>query len=170
MQRAMSGYLGMAALVVVTTFAACSDGALTGAPGADKDINPATASADTITADYGVLEPRLTALDAFAGRRAAVTLEMVRHSVEGVPIIQTLAVREGTATLRIDERADGGGVRTYTLAALQLARYVPSVWQGNVEVSKERLEAADPASARAQAGVYLLVAPGCFSGSCVEAF
>lgn len=117
-----------------------------------------------------MLEPRLTALDAFAGRRTAVTLEMVRHSVEGVPIVQRLTVSNGTATLKIDERADGGGVRTYTLSALQLARYVPSVWQGNVEISKDRLEAVDPASARGQAGVYLVVAPRCLSGQCVEAF
>jgi hypothetical protein len=127
-------------------------------------------SAETIDAEYGALEPRIVALDAFAGRRGPVTLRMTRHSVEGTRIVHELAVDGGKAVLSIDERADGGGVRRYTLTALQLVRYEPGRWAGNVEVEKDRFVAVDPVVARATAGVYLLAHPSCLSAPCSEVF
>jgi hypothetical protein len=133
-------------------------------------VTASTESAETIDAEYGALEPRIVALDAFAGRRGPVTLRMTRHSVEGTRIVHELAVDGGKAVLSIDERADGGGVRRYTLTALQLVRYEPGRWAGNVEVEKDRFVAVDPVVARATAGVYLLAHPSCLSAPCSEVF
>lgn len=133
----------------------------------DEAADPA---ATPLAAAYGELEPRVKALEAFNGDRGPVTLRMTRHSVEGVAIVSDLAARAGEVVLSIDERADGGGIRTYTLDALQLARYVPSRWVGNEEVEKDHLVAVTVAAARTQPGVYLLVHPRCLTSSCVEAF
>jgi hypothetical protein len=127
-------------------------------------------AATPVTAAYGELEPRVKALEAFNGDRGAVTLRMTQHSVEGVAIVSELTAREGRVVLSIDERADGGGIRTYTLDALALARYVPSRWVGNVEVEKDHLVAVTVAAARAQPGVYLLVHPRCLTNPCAEVF
>jgi hypothetical protein len=123
-----------------------------------------------VTAAYGELEPRVKALEAFNGDRGPMTLRMTRHSIEGVAIVSELTARAGEVVLSIDERADGGGIRTYTLDALQLARYVPSRWVGNVEVEKDHLVAVTVAAARTQPGVYLLVHPRCLTSSCAEVF
>jgi hypothetical protein len=127
-------------------------------------------SAETIDVEYGALQPRIVALDAFAGRRSPVALRMTRHSVEGVEIVHELAVEPGKAALSIDERAEGGGVRRYTLTALQLVRYEPGRWAGNVEVEKDHFVAVDPAAARGTPGVYLLAHPRCLSAPCSEVF
>jgi hypothetical protein len=127
-------------------------------------------SAETIDAEYGALEPRIVALDAFAGRRSPVTLRMTRHSIEGAEIAHELAVEPGKAVLSIDERAEGGGVRRYTLAALQLVRYEPGRWAGNVELEKDRFVAVDPIAARGTPGVYLLADPKCLSAACSQVF
>ena len=139
---------------------------VTGLPSGEVSDPTTTPSA----AEYGELEPRVAALEAFAGDRVAVTLRMVRHSVEGVEIAFQLTARDGVAQLSIDERADGGGVRRYDLDALQLVRYVPSRWEGNVEVAKDFFMAIDVADARAQPGVYLLVHPRCLTTPCAEVF
>ena len=144
-------------------------GALALLAGCSSD--PSRPPADrALDAPFGALEPRLAALDAFAGRRSPVALSMVRHTIEGVPIAYSLYVRAGLAHLTSDERADGGGRRTDSLTALALVRYVPAEWVGNVEVRKERLEPVDAAGARARAGTYLLVHPRCLAGPCTETF
>jgi hypothetical protein len=127
-------------------------------------------SAETIDVEYGALEPRILALDAFEGRRGPVALRMARHTVEGAAIVHELAVEVGKAVLSIDERADGGGVRRYTLTALQLVRYEPGRWAGNVEVEKDRFVAVDAAAARRSSGVYLLAHPKCLGAPCAEVF
>jgi hypothetical protein len=146
------------------------------APGAGPDEGGARLSgssihaADTLAATYGALEPRLAALDALAGRRSPVVLRMEQHTVEGVGIVSWLIVSEGHAELSVDETADGGGVRTYAFTALQLVRYEPSRWVGNVEVEKDHFVPADAATARNVPGAYLLVHPRCLSEACAEVF
>ncbi|MDQ3996877.1 MAG: hypothetical protein M3303_07635, partial [Gemmatimonadota bacterium] len=116
---------------------------------------------EAIDAEYGALAPRLVALDAFGGRRDLVRLRMTRHTIEGARIVEELSVDAGKAVLSIDERADGGGVRRYTLSNLQLVRYEPARWEGNVEIEKERFVAVSAAAAAATPGVYLLAHPKC---------
>jgi hypothetical protein len=125
---------------------------------------------DPIEAPYGALEPRIVALDALAGRRAPVMLRMERVTIEGARIVYLLSVQQGAALLSADLREDGGGVRTEAITALQLVRYVPSRWQGNVEVTKEHFVAVQPAVARATPGTYLLVHPRCLTAPCSEVF
>jgi hypothetical protein len=127
-------------------------------------------SGETIDVEYGALEPRILALDVFAGRRGPVRLRMTRHSVEGTEIVHELAVEVGKAVLSIDERAEGGGVRRYTLTTLQLVRYEPGRWADNVEVEKDHFVAVDAAAARGSPGVYLLAHPRCLSAPCSEVF
>ncbi|MGH7717576.1 MAG: hypothetical protein ACREON_01865 [Gemmatimonadaceae bacterium] len=161
------------ALVLIACLAACGGAAPTGQPETDLGGGGPAASpaAGTIAARYGELEPRIAALDAFAGRRDPVVVRMERSSVEGVTIVHVLDASRGRAVLSIDETADGGGVRTYTLSSLQLVRLVPGRWEGNVEVAKERFEVVDIATARAQpADTYLLVHPKCLTDACAETF
>lgn len=165
-----SGVRTMVACAVAAIVCACA------APGAGPDEGRAKLSgasvraADTLAAAYGALEPRLAALDAVAGRRSPVVLRMEQHSVEGVGIVSWLIVSEGHAELSIDETADGGGVRIYAFSALQLVRYEPGRWAGNVEIEKDRFVPADAATARGVPGVYLLVHPRCLSEACAEVF
>jgi hypothetical protein len=123
-----------------------------------------------IDAPYGALEPRLLALDAFAGRRGPVVLRVERHTIEGARIVYRLAVQVGAAALSSDLREDGGGVRTDVLGSVLLVRYVPSRWQGNVEVTKEHFVVVEPAAARVTPGTYLLVHPRCLTAPCTELF
>ena len=125
--------------------------------------------ADTLNVAYGDLAPRLTALDAMASRRAPIVLRMERFSVEGTKIIFYLEARPGRATVTIDERGDGGGIRTYTLSTLTLVRYEPSVWNNNVEVRKERFVPVDNPPSES-AGTYLLVDPICLTSQCIVVF
>ena len=127
-------------------------------------------AASEIDAPYGVLEPRLLALDAFAGRRRPVVLRMERHTIEGARIVYRLAAQSGAAALSSDLREDGGGVRTDVMGSVLLVRYVPSRWQGDVEVTKEHFVAAEPTAARATPGTYLLVHPRCLTAPCTELF
>ena len=154
------------ALAAVLAAAACSS-----EPTADTLAASLIPTADTIDASYGALEPRIAALDAMAGRRGALTLRMLRTTVEGQPIAFVLVVREGAASLVIDERADGGGIRTGSLPSMRLVREIPSRWVNDVEVEKERFEVvADPAAARGVPGTYLLVHPRCLTAPCTELF
>lgn len=125
--------------------------------------------ADTVSAAYGEIAPRIIALDAMAGRRPPVVLRMERFSVEGTRIIYYLAADSGRATFTVDEREDGGGIRTYTLPTVMLVRLEPSVWIDNVEVRKERFVAVDPTSP-GSGGPFLLVEPACLTGVCYVAF
>ena len=154
------------AAAIAATMAACATDPQTGTLAVS--LTPTT---DTLDAPYGAAEPRIVALDAMAGRRGSITLRMRRTTIEGQPIDFVLVVRQGAATLVIDERADGGGVRSELLQSMQLVRYVPSRWVNEVEVEKERLEpVANPADARAVPGTYLLVHPRCVTGPCTEVF
>jgi hypothetical protein len=110
------------------------------------------------------------AIEALAGQRAPVVLRMTRYSVEGTAIVFVLSVKAGEATLRIDERADGGGIRNYVLSSLQLVQYIPSRWVNNTEVEKERFAPVSASTALGQPGVYLLVAPKCLTSPCAEVF
>jgi hypothetical protein len=167
MGRLMPVVLGLTSCLALVIVAGCS--AQQGE--ASRSLPTASVeSAETIEVEYGALEPRILALDAFAGRRSSVALRMTRHSVEGAAIVHELAVDVGKAVLSIDERADGGGVRRYTLTALRLVRYEPGRWAGNVEVEKDRFVAVDPAAARGTPGVYLLAHPKCLSAPCAEVF
>jgi hypothetical protein len=148
--------------------AACADTSGTDSP---IDQQPRTsARGDTVDAPYGAAEPRINVIDALAGRRSAITLRMQRFTVEGVSIVWVLSATRGEAVLRIDERLDGGGIRSYTLSDLRLVEYVPSRWVNNVEVEKEKMVPVDAATARARSGVYLLVAPHCLTAPCAEVF
>ena len=154
-------------IALLTALAACSGSGPGVLASADRT---ALVAADTIEAQPGALEPRVAALNAFNGDRAPLTLRMQNHTVEGVTVISYLSASKGRALLEIDERADGGGIRSYTLDALVLVELLPSRWENNVELEKERWVRVDPRSAQPRAGVYYLVHPRCLTGSCTEVF
>ncbi|MEP6491942.1 MAG: hypothetical protein ABJF01_04660 [bacterium] len=122
-----------------------------------------------IPTEYGDGASRAMAYFAFTGKRAPVSLAMTRFTVEGRPIYSSIETQSGRAIFTIDERADGGTLRTDTLRSLAFVRYVPGRIVNGVEVAKERIEVADP-SALANGGVYLLVEPACLTGACTRAF
>jgi hypothetical protein len=117
------------------------------------------------TVQYGELAPRLAAMKVFNGSGSPIELAMTRYTVEGRPIYYQLIVARGTATLRMDERADGGPDVTTTLTRLTLVRLVPAYIVNNVEVEKERLEVVDPASSPGP-GTYALMDAACLPILC----
>jgi hypothetical protein len=118
--------------------------------------------------EYGDPTWRWSALQAFNGKRQPLTLDMTRYTTEGTPIAFTLEARQGLAVLRVDERLDGGPLRTDTLTKMVLVRYVPSRWLNNVEIEKEKFELVN--SLPPKDGVYLLVDAECLTGPCTRLF
>jgi hypothetical protein len=154
--------------VNVMVIAALSTLACTSATDRALGVESNALRADTVNVSYGDLPPRVAALDAMAARRSPIVLRMERFSVEGTKIIFYLDAQPGRATVTIDERLDGGGIRTYTLSTLTLVRYEPSVWNNNVEVRKERFVPVEASTT--SAGTYLLVESACLTGPCFVAF
>ncbi|HTE47284.1 MAG TPA: hypothetical protein VK636_18685 [Gemmatimonadaceae bacterium] len=122
-----------------------------------------------VTTEYGDGASRATAYFAFTGKRAPVALRMTRYTVEGQPIYSSIQTQFGVAVFTLDERADGGRIRTDSLKDIAFVRYVPGRIVNGVEVAKERLEVADP-SVVEQGGIYLLVEPACLTGACTRVF
>jgi hypothetical protein len=153
--------------ILALTFAfstlACSGST---APQAEE---PSMTPPEAITTEYGDGASRATAYYAFTGKRAPVALAMTRYTIEGQPIYSEIKTQLGVAVLTVDERKDGGTVRTDTLKSLVFVRYVPGRIVNGVEVEKERLEVADP-GAIMQGAIYLLVEPACLTGPCTHVF
>jgi hypothetical protein len=99
---------------------------------------------------------RVRAVEAFRGARAALDTSFVMHTIEGTPIRYRVVATRGSAVLTIDERADGGGVRTETVTSLALVLIRPAVWRDGVEVAKEQVVEVEPADARRVPGTYYL--------------
>lgn len=161
MNRRAGSALSFATLV---TGLACSGST---APQTPLGVNFAAPGA--ITTEYGDGAARATAYYAFTGKRAPVALVMTRFTVEGQPIYFSIETQSGVAVLTVDERKDGGKIRTDTLKSLAFVRYIPGRVVNGVEVEKERLEVADPAVLM-QGAVYILVEPACLTGSCTHVF
>jgi len=151
--------------IVALTSLACSASGDTAPKVEPVSIAPPGA----ITTEYGDGASRATAYYAFTGKRAPVALVMTRYTIEGQPIYSSIETQMGVAVFTLDERKDGGKVRTDTLKSLAFVRYVPGRIVNGVEVEKERLEVADPQVIE-KGVVYILVEPACLTGPCTRVF
>jgi hypothetical protein len=161
-------HVGVVSVLLIAAVTGCS--APTAEEAGSLQKSASVQRATPIAAPYGAAEPRILAIDAFQGRRSSVTLEMEQHTVEGVRIASTLVATQGQATVSIDERADGGSIRTASTTSLVLYRLTPGRWENDIEVEKEHLVPVTPAQARAQAGIYVLAAPACVLGVACPVF
>lgn len=154
----------MRSIVALSGFA-CSASSATAPQAEPVAIAPPGAT----TTEYGDGASRATAYYAFTGKRAPVALAMTRYTIEGQPIYFSIETQMGVAVLTVDERKDGGKVRTDTLKSLAFVRLVPGRIVNGVEVEKERLEVADP-GVITPGVIYLLVEPACLTGPCTRVF
>jgi hypothetical protein len=151
--------------IVALTGLACSASSATAPQAVQIPIAPPGAT----TTEYGDGASRATAYNAFTGKRAPVALAMTRYTVEGQPIYFSIQTQMSVAVLTVDERKDGGTVRTDTLKSLAFARYIPGRFVNGVEVEKDRLEVADP-NVITPGTIYILVEPACLTGPCTHVF
>jgi len=120
--------------------------------------------------DAWSLDGRIAALEAFLGKRASSDAQWSQTTVEGKPIHYAVHASFGKLVFDLDERADGGGVRQYTLVTLELVRYYPSVWQGYREISKEYVVPVGIGDARAQPNARYFLRGTCAAESCEQMF